>query len=162
MTKNSFMMFEEYALPLFKDGMKVLEIGATPIENEFNLEKLVRKINVDYSNADINGTVLKFRGGEVIDADNNTYDVVFCANVIEHIARPWIWLKELVRVTKKGGKVIVLCPITWGYHESPLDCWRIYPDGMRVLLTDSGLSVELVEMENLDETEIDCLGIGVK
>lgn len=164
MTNNSFMMFKEYALPEFKDKMKVLEIGAIPYEHKYSLQKLLEdKFNLRYDNSDFDKGI-KFIDGKKLDSLNNVYDIVFCANVIEHVARPWIWIKELVRVTKKGGKVIILGPINWGYHESPLDCWRVFPDGMRILLTDSGLKIEKVKMEKLDnnDTNIDCIGIGKK
>jgi hypothetical protein len=25
-------------------------------------------------------------------------------------------------------------PVSWVFHEAPVDCWRIYPEGMKALL----------------------------
>src|SRR5690606_29497337 len=48
----------------------------------------------------------------------------------------------------------IINPISWHYHEAPVDCWRIYPEGMRALCDDAGLEVllstwESVELERL-------------
>jgi hypothetical protein len=49
---------------------------------------------------------------------------------------------ELARVTKRGGRVITISPVSWPYHEAPVDCWRIYPAGMETLSRYAGLEVE--------------------
>jgi hypothetical protein len=38
--------------------------------------------------------------------------------------------------------VITINPVSWVYHEAPVDCWRIFPEGMKVLYEDASLSVE--------------------
>ncbi len=81
---------------------------------------------------------------------DNIFDVVLAGQVIEHVRKPWIWIKELARVAKKGGYVIIINPVSWPYHRAPIDCWRIYPDGMRALYEEAGLQVELSEMATLE------------
>ncbi len=49
------------------------------------------------------------------------FDVVCTSNTLEHVARPWALLAELVRVTRAGGTIFVavtnwLSP--WGGHET--------------------------------------------
>ena len=46
---------------------------------------------------------LKLKQGDIykIDAQDNSYDVVICSEVLEHLERPEDALKELVRVSKK-------------------------------------------------------------
>jgi SAM-dependent methyltransferase len=87
---------------------------------------------------------------------NGAYDVVFSAQVIEHVRKIWRWMPELARVCRPGGVVVTINPVSWHYHESPVDCWRIYPEGMRALSDDAGLDVELsewgsVEMQRLEQ-----------
>jgi SAM-dependent methyltransferase len=45
-----------------------------------------------------------------IPYDNNTFDYVFIKSVIEHISNTDLFLSEIHRVLKPGGKVIILTP----------------------------------------------------
>jgi SAM-dependent methyltransferase len=73
---------------------------------------------------------------------DNTYDIVISGQVIEHVAKIWRWMPELARVTKPVGLVITVNPSSWPFHEAPIDCWRMYPDGMKALCEDAGLLIE--------------------
>ena len=52
-------------------------------------------------------------------------------------------------MTKPGGHVVTIAPVSWEYHEDPVDCWRIYPEGMKALCEDAGLKVITCEWETL-------------
>jgi SAM-dependent methyltransferase len=69
------------------------------------------------------------------------YDLLLAANVLEHVKRPWQWIREVARICKHGGYIVLVTPISWPYHAAPVDCWRVYPDGMRALLEDAGLEI---------------------
>lgn len=71
-------------------------------------------------------------------------------NVIEHVRAIWRWLPEVARITKPGGLVITINPVSWPYHAYPTDCWRPYPDGMRALYEDAGLDVLTSTFESLE------------
>lgn len=46
---------------------------------------------------------------------DNEFDAVICFETIEHISRPGVFLKELSRVTKPGGELLLTTPrILWG------------------------------------------------
>ena len=51
-----------------------------------------------------------------------TFDLVVSGQVLEHVRRVWIWFEEVARVTKPGGYVVTICPVSWPYHEAPVDC----------------------------------------
>jgi hypothetical protein len=46
--------------------------------------------------------------------------------------------------------VITINPVSWVYHEAPIDCWRIYPEGMKALYEDASLTVLLSRWETLE------------
>lgn len=77
----------------------------------------------------------------------NEYDVVISGSVIEHVPKPWLWLPELARITRRGGHVITVNPVNWIFHQAPVDCWRIYPDGMKALCEQAGLEPVLSRFE---------------
>lgn len=46
-----------------------------------------------------------------IKYDDNTFDLVICNHVLEHIVDDELAIKELYRITKKGGRAIISVPI---------------------------------------------------
>jgi SAM-dependent methyltransferase len=91
------------------------------------------------------------------------YDAVVSANVLEHVREPWTWMKELLRVTRPGGHVVVVTPANWCFHEDPIDCWRVWPDGLVALFRWAGLEPILALAVELDPGmpgSIDTVGVG--
>ena len=64
---------------------------------------------------------------------NDTYDYTISTTTFEHIEYPWLTFLEMIRVTKPKGFIFVFVPGSGPIHKSPLDCWRIKPDGLRAL-----------------------------
>jgi 2-polyprenyl-3-methyl-5-hydroxy-6-metoxy-1,4-benzoquinol methylase len=56
------------------------------------------------------GIQFKFSNIDKLDAPDDTFDVVYCISVLEHIENPAIWQKgltEMARIVKPGGKLIL-------------------------------------------------------
>lgn len=70
-----------------------------------------------------------------------TADAVMCGQVLEHVEHPWELVREIARVIKPGGFAFLIAPREWPVHRHPVDCWRILPDGMAVLMRGAGLEV---------------------
>ena len=166
MHPNNRLLFEKYALDHFKSGMRVLEIG--PDSRPSTHERLVKGIvpAVTWETADLDASFdehggLRFSDSETtadyrmsseyeIPLPSGAFDVVLAAQVIEHVRQIWIWIREVARVCRPGGLVILICPVTWPYHEAPVDCWRIYPEGMKTLAAEAGLEVLECRFESLE------------
>lgn len=50
---------------------------------------------------------------------DQTYDYILCSDVFEHLPDPEAALKELSRVLKKGGDILLTTPFRCFYHQSP-------------------------------------------
>lgn len=140
MHTNSKLLFHTYARDLFRLDSRVLEIGPDNFPSSYR--KLIENETAQWDTLDIfEDSKLTYSNSEEnrFPIPDNRYDVVLAANVIEHVRRPWIWLKEVCRVCKQGGHVVLVTPVSWPYHAAPVDCYRIYPDGMKALLEDAGL-----------------------
>jgi len=66
-------------------------------------------------------------------------DVVVSGQALEHVEFFWLTFKELARVLKPGGLLLLLAPSRGIEHRYPVDCWRFYPDGYAALAKWSGL-----------------------
>jgi len=161
MHSNARLLFQKYAVPLIPEKSKVLEVG--PSKGNTILRDMLPQPDYHYcdiKNFEKGPGQIRMQGGYRIMAADSAFDVVFAAQVIEHVDRPWLWIPELTRVAAK--LVIILCPVSYVYHPGPLDCWRIFSDGMRVLFTDAGLAIRLCTHESLDGKETDTIAIGEK
>lgn len=151
MHRNSRLLFERYAKELFQPGMRVLEIG--PDWHPTTYQTALGRDDLTWHTVDFGDhPVLTYHLQDEyhVPVEDDAYDIVLSGNVIEHVKKIWVWIKEVARVCKPGGTVITINPISWPFHENPVDCWRIYPDGMRTLYDEAGLEVDLAKCESLE------------
>jgi len=93
------------------------------------------------------------------DHISGNYDIVISGQCMEHVAAPWLWIREIYKLVEVGGLVIVIAPWKWQFHAHPIDCWRVLPDGMRGLFVWTDLKVLEV---GIPEGTPDCFGVGTK
>ncbi|MDH0749776.1 methyltransferase domain-containing protein [Pseudomonas sp. GD03842] len=77
---------------------------------------------------------------------DSAYDVVVCMEVIEHTLNPFDAVKEIRRVLKDGGHLLISAPLNWRIHGPSPDCWRITEHGWNALLRD----FDIVEIDILE------------
>ena len=92
-----------------------------------------------------------------IPAPDGAYDVVISGQCLEHVREPWKLVPEMARVLAAGGLMVLTAPFQWAEHRFPLDCWRLLPDGMRVLFDLAGLTTVEAYINGRD-----CWGIARK
>ena len=122
-------------------GKKVLDIGSqdAPFRKYFkNAEYRTQDVfqnscnSVDYI-GDIND------GLPVIPAAS--FDYIICTQVLEHIRRPHVALKEFRRILKPGGKVFLTTHQCFEEHMVPYDYFRFTRYGLDSLGADAGLKL---------------------
>lgn len=153
---NARLLFREHVVPLLSDDHRVLEMGPDLHPSTLQVEaagRYARWETADLVSGPPGDLTYPMSDADAIPAPSGTFDVVVSSSVIEHVRRPWIWFAEIARVCRPGGLVATISPISWPEHKNefvPYDCWRIFPDGMRVLAEDAGLVVELCEFKTLE------------
>lgn len=65
--------------------------------------------------------------------ENNSVDIFFCMEVLEHVPNPFNAIKEIQRVLKPGGILIGSTPFVFPIHDEPYDFFRYTKYGLRNL-----------------------------
>ncbi len=83
--------------------------------------------------------------GKKIPFPDQEFDYVFCTEVMEHVPEPKDFLKEIYRVLKPGGVLIMTIPFMVPLHEEPYDFYRYTKYGLKHLLEASGYSSHTIK-----------------
>lgn len=119
------------------------------------------------------GLDIEDRGGvkDVIIADINegipledaSVDLVLFTEVLEHIKEPDHALREINRVLKPEGKLIMTTPFAWLIHEAPNDFYRYTRFGLEYLLKSSGFyKINIEASNNFHYTVFQLLNINLR
>lgn len=82
-----------------------------------------------------------FYDGKTIPFENKMFNSILSNQVFEHIFNPNEFLKEVNRVTKMGGSVLMTVPFVWDEHEQPYDYARYSSFGLKHILNENGFEV---------------------
>jgi SAM-dependent methyltransferase len=82
--------------------------------------------------ADLHGSA------EQLPIEDESFDVVLCLQVLEHVEDPARVVRELYRVTRPGGRVLAATHGTQVYHPLPEDHWRWTHTGLERLFAGNG------------------------
>ena len=127
---HRFNFIKNWLLDL-KPNSKILDAGAGVMRYKPFC------IHLNYQSQDLGG----YKGGETFEGvktkewkatecdlicditslpvEDETYDYILCSDVFEHLPDPEAALKELSRVLKKGGDILVTARFRCFYHQNP-------------------------------------------
>lgn len=88
------------------------------------------------------------------------FDVVVSGSTLEHVRKPWQWIKEVDSILKPNGLCFISVPNTWEHHDYPHDYWRVWPEGLEVLFQEVGWTT--LEAFTFGEYGNDTVGIARK
>ncbi len=107
-------------------------------------EKPYRELFASYASAHVgvdavDNPVAELRGPiEALPVEDASFDVVLCAQVLEHVEDPALAVRELSRVTRPGGRLLLSTHGVYVFHPAPVDHWRWTHTGLEKLLRDNG------------------------
>ncbi|MDA8217256.1 MAG: glycosyltransferase, partial [Dehalococcoidales bacterium] len=82
-----------------------------------------------------------------------SYDCVFCSGVLEHVDDYHAALREIRRVLKDGGLLLLGVPFRQPIHMPPNDYWRFTRHGVELLLESHGFGIaELIALDDSPST----------
>jgi SAM-dependent methyltransferase len=122
---------------------KVLDFGCgiKPYQSLFNVTEYV---GVDYAGE--GETYSKHKvdflyDGHTLPFSNESFDGIFSTEVAEHIFNLDPIIKELHRVLKTNGTILLTCPFSMPEHESPNDFARYTSFAIRDMLEKNGFQI---------------------
>jgi SAM-dependent methyltransferase len=125
-------------LPLVEEYCRgrVLDAGA----GRGAYREILKNTAQEYIGMDVSSSEATSAVGDIqtLPFSEESFDTVFCSQVLEHVPRPWNALAEMKRVLKPGGHLILSVPhISW-LHNEPHDYYRYTLHGLRFLLNQAG------------------------
>ncbi len=81
-----------------------------------------------------------------IPAESESFDVILCTEVIEHVPDPILAVKEMARLLKPGGKIYLTAPLGSSLHQEPFHFYGGYtPYWYQKFLPASGIEIISIE-----------------
>jgi len=82
-----------------------------------------------------------FYDGVRLPFEDESFDTVLNVQVLEHTPHPGLLVKEMGRVLRPGGVLLLSAPFQFRLHEEPHDYFRYSPHGLRTLCEAGGLEI---------------------
>lgn len=127
-----FLRREFGAIPA---GSTVLTIGSggsiNAVLSEYAASQDLEVVSFDIDPArgpDIVGDLCAY------DWEGRTFDVVVCAEVLEHCHSPHLAVETIHAALRPGGRLILTVPFLFPIHEAPYDYYRYTRHGLEFLL----------------------------
>jgi SAM-dependent methyltransferase len=139
---DRFMVAQIGALPI---NTRVLDLGGhkTRKRGRFNINHY--PVKVTYANLILDkGADLQADAAQLPLA-SNSFDVVICAELLEHVPDPRPVIAEAFRVLKPGGSLVVTVPFLYRMHGDPYDFGRYTNHFWQVVLTQSGFQAPMIQ-----------------
>lgn len=127
-------------LPKVKGTVLDVGCGAQPYRSLLPLD--AKYIGIDTIDAkskfgyEIPDTI--YYSGNMLPVETESVDFILCTETLEHILEPCVFLNEIYRCLRPGGRIIFTVPFAARWHFVPYDYWRFTPSSLNYLLNKSG------------------------
>lgn len=114
--------------------------GTKPYHSLFKVESY-RGLDIDSPITRNLGIADDLYDGTQFPYKDQIFDCVLCNQVLEHVFNPDVFLAEINRVLRSGGKLLLTAPFVWDEHEQPYDYARYSSFGIKALLEKNGFKI---------------------
>lgn len=139
--KANYGYFKE-KLKNFPSSCTLIDLGCGPTKFRDILTRF-NYIGVDIKPFELVSIIADFT--EKLPIENESADIIFISNILEHCPTPEFTLSECKRILKKGGVLLGSVPFIAGIHQEPFDYFRYTEFALQRLLTGfSNVEIEIV------------------
>lgn len=117
----------------------VLDLGCGRLTNS-NLLKNSKAVYMDGAYFEGVNVVCDF--AKKIPIKSSSVDAILLSNVLEHVPEPQLLMKEISRILKEDGELLLLVPYSIKLHQTPFDFFRYTKYALEYLSNNSGLKVK--------------------
>jgi SAM-dependent methyltransferase len=123
-------------------GGRVLDVGCgdRPYERLMGAREYVG-LELDTPESRARNRADAYYDGRRFPFADGSFDGVLCNQVLEHVFAPDDFLREIARVLKDGGRLLLTVPFVWDEHEQPRDYGRYSSFGLAALLARHGFEL---------------------
>ncbi len=137
MHPESYAAVDAFAKAYVREPCKVADVGSYDVNGTFRpIFPHCEYVGLDIAEGPgVDRVVKPYYFGE------EQFDVVISGSAMEHVEDLKLWAGACISLMKPGGLICIVVPHgTSGFteHRHPVDCWRIFPDGMKWLFRDYG------------------------
>jgi len=149
------MLYFKYNYLQNMEGCSVLDVGSRIVVKGHNSYRKIFEPEFNYVGMDVeHGENVDIVGFEALKKYPK-FKVLISGQTMEHVNRPWEWLKSLVPFF--SDYICIIAPWSLHEHRYPIDTYRYMPDGMRDLFDYAGIK----EIQ-IFKSRKDTIGIGTK
>ncbi|MDI6777754.1 MAG: methyltransferase domain-containing protein [Patescibacteria group bacterium] len=140
----------KYFVKKFKFEGRVLDFGCgqKPYEHLFFNSEY---IGIDFENYSKNKEISdkkpdyffdeKYSKEMTLPFENGSFDNTVSFQVLEHHRKPEVMIREMARVVKKEGLILLTCPFVYALHEEPNDFQRLTEYKLRELFEKNNCQI---------------------
>lgn len=139
--KNIEHIINQYIIP--KKINKFIDFGC----GDMPYKKLIQSFVKSYEGVDIEGNIrakhfIDPKNNQIPSLENNSADMVWSIQVLEHVENPQLYLQECYRILKPSHTLILSTHGHWLYHPDPVDNWRWTSTGLIKEIERAGFNVK--------------------
>lgn len=124
--------------PRLKGDLIDVGCGTQPYKNYYSGTRRIVACDFDAKRGNVDFAC----PAHAIPVAAESFDSVFCTEVLEHVPDPLAVWREFHRILRPGGRVLLSTPMYWLPHELPYDFYRYPEHGLRYLATTAGFEIE--------------------
>ena len=133
-------IFQRWIAQLPGHELEILDVGGRIQPYRPLLEDRARRyVALDFQRSPLVNVVSRAEG---IPFNEESFDLVCCAQVLQYVPQPEVAVSEMHRVLKPGGRLLMSVPSV-AVRDADQECWRFWPGAIRHLLRGFE-SVEIV------------------
>lgn len=127
----------------------ILDCGCGQVPYYLIYKNYVKQVTcIDWDVADIEHDYLDYKvdlNKPLTFSEDNQFDTILLADVLEHIYEPKQLLSELSRILKPNGRLMVFVPFYYWVHSEPYDYQRYTEFALKKMTEDSNMKVILLK-----------------